>query len=44
MTLDRYILLGSTMLTDVHFSANSIGNLGQVDGRIVLVTDLTLHN
>jgi hypothetical protein len=44
MALDSYILLGSTVLTNVHLRTNTIGNLGQVNSRIMFVANLTLHN
>jgi hypothetical protein len=44
MTLDRDVLLDGTLLADVHFRTHSIGDLRQVNRRIVLITNLTLHN
>jgi hypothetical protein len=44
MTLNRDVLLDGALLTDVHLRAHSISDLRQVNRRIVLVTNLTLHN
>jgi hypothetical protein len=43
MAFDGYTLLGGTLLADVHLRPNTIGDLGQVNSRILVVTNLTLH-